>query len=65
MCQHVGWKYKPIIDKLEAARKDKAARYYKKQAGYRAAWADARAKAVAKMSPANVAILKKFGVIKA
>jgi len=62
MCQHIGWKYKPIVDKLEAARKTKSARFHKRTAKLRDAWKKARKEAVKKMPAANVAILKKFGV---
>lgn len=62
MCQHLGWKYAPIVRQLETARKAKAARFHKRTAKLRQAWKSARAEATKKMSPANVAILKKFGV---
>lgn len=61
MCAHVGWKYKPIVDKLEAARKTKASRFHKRTQKLRDAWKKARKDATAKMNPANVAVLKKFG----
>jgi len=62
MCEHIGWKYKPVVDKLEAARKTKAARFYKRTAKLRDAWKKARKEAVKKMPATNVAILKKFNV---
>ena len=62
MCQHIGWNYKPIVDKLEAARKEKAARHFKKMQPVRDAWKAARKAATAKLSKANQDILKKFGV---
>lgn len=61
MCEHIGWKYKPIVDKLEAARKAKSARFYKRNTKVRDAWKKARSEAVKKMSAGNVAVLKKFG----
>jgi len=62
MCEHIGWKYKPVVDRLEAARKTKAARFYKRTNKLRDAWKKARKEAVKKMPAGNVAILKKFGV---
>jgi large subunit ribosomal protein L13Ae len=62
MCQHIGWKYKPIVDKLEKARKEKAARFQKRTEKARAAWKKARKEAVAKLKPEAAALLKKFGV---
>jgi len=62
MCEHIGWKYKPVVDKLETARKAKAARFHKRTAKLRDAWKKARKEATKKMPAANVAILKKFGV---
>jgi large subunit ribosomal protein L13Ae len=62
MCQHIGWKYKPIVDQLETARKAKAARFQKRTEKLRSAWKKARKDAVGKMNKDNVAILKKFGV---
>ena len=61
MCQHIGWKYKPVIDKLEEARKAKAARFHKRTTKLRDAWKKARTDATKKMSAGNVAVLKKFG----
>jgi large subunit ribosomal protein L13Ae len=61
MCQHIGWKYKPIVDKLETARKTKAARFHKRTQKLRDAWKKARKDASAKLSAGNVAVLKKFG----
>ncbi|EPY43495.1 large subunit ribosomal protein L13Ae [Angomonas deanei] len=61
MCKHVGWKYSDIVEKLEAARKEKSTRYYKKQEGLRNAWASARKDAVKKMAAKDVEVLKKFG----
>jgi large subunit ribosomal protein L13Ae len=63
MCEHVGWKYKPVVDQLEAARKKKAAAAFKRGQKVRDAWKKARKEAVKKMNKDNVAILKKFGVI--
>lgn len=63
MCKHIGWKYQPVVQKLEAARKAKAARFFKRTEKVRSAWKKARAEAVKKMNAGNVAILKKFGVI--
>ena len=62
MCQHVGWKYKPVVDKLEKARKEKAARQHAKRATVKAAWDSARKEALGKISAGNRAILSKFGV---
>jgi large subunit ribosomal protein L13Ae len=62
MCQHVGWKYKPVVDKLEAARKLKAERFHKRTAKLRDAWKKARKDALGKLNADNKAILKKFGV---
>ena len=62
MCQHVGWKYKAVVDKLETARKEKAARHHVKRATVKAAWDNARKEALSKISADNRAILAKFGV---
>jgi large subunit ribosomal protein L13Ae len=62
MCQHVGWKYKGVVDRLEKARKEKAARHHAKRATVRAAWDQARKEALTKISTANRDVLKKFGV---
>ena len=61
MCQHVGWKYKAIVDKLETARKEKAARHFKRRAVVKAAWDSARKEALGKISSENRAVLAKFG----
>jgi large subunit ribosomal protein L13Ae len=61
MCQHVGWKYKSVVDKLEAARKERSARHFAKRAAIRAKWDSARKEATKKISKGNLAILKKFG----
>jgi large subunit ribosomal protein L13Ae len=61
MCEHVGWKYHGVVKKLEEARKAKAARHYAKNAKVRTAWKDARKAALKKISPANLAVLQKFG----
>ena len=61
MCQHVGWKYKAVVDRLEKERKEKAARQHVKRASVRQAWDAARKEALSKISPANRAILEKFG----
>jgi large subunit ribosomal protein L13Ae len=63
MCSHIGWKYQPIVQKLETARKAKAARFHKRTQKLRDAWKKARKEAVGKMNAGNVAILKKFGAI--
>jgi large subunit ribosomal protein L13Ae len=62
LCQHIGWKYKPVVDQLEAARKEKSARYYTRQQRLRDAWKQARTQAVQQMNRDNAAILTKFGV---
>jgi len=61
MCQHIGWKYKPIVDKLEAARKERSTRHWHKGAKLRAAWKKATADATKKINPKHSAVLKKFG----
>ena len=61
MCQHVGWKYKAVVDKLEKARKEKAARHFKRRAVVKSAWDSARKEALGKISQENRAILAKFG----
>ena len=61
MCQHIGWKYNPIIKKLEAARKESTARVYARRQVVRAAWDQSRKAALSKISKANLAVLKKFG----
>jgi large subunit ribosomal protein L13Ae len=63
MCKHIGWKYKPIVDKLETARKAKSARFHKRTAKLRDAWKKSRSEAVKKMNASNVAVLKKFGAL--
>lgn len=61
MCQHIGWKYKPVVDKLEKARKERSQRHWAKRQVVRKAWDSARKEALKKISPANLAVLKKFG----
>jgi large subunit ribosomal protein L13Ae len=61
MCKHVGWKYSAVVEKLEKARIEKAARQYKKTAGVRAAWKSARKEALGKINKKNLEVLKKFG----
>ena len=63
MCTHVGWKYAPIVAKLEKARIERGARQHAKRASVKAAWNTARKEALGKITPANLAILKKFGAI--
>lgn len=63
MCQHIGWKYKAVVDKLEAQRIAKATRFHEKKAKLRSAWATARKEAAAKISKKNQAVLAKFGVL--
>lgn len=62
MCKHIGWKYQPVVKKLEEARKAKAARRFNSQAKLRAAWKKAQKDAVAKMPARHAATLKKFGL---
>ncbi|CCD17222.1 unnamed protein product [Trypanosoma congolense IL3000] len=62
MCKHVGWKYSDVVKKLEAARVEKAGRYYKKMEGLRNSWKSARKEALKKMPQKSVAVLKKFGL---
>ncbi|CUG90360.1 60S ribosomal protein L13a, putative [Bodo saltans] len=61
MCKHVGWKYSAVVEKLEKARIEKAARQYKKNAGVRNAWKSARKEALGKINKKNLEVLKKFG----
>ena len=61
MCEHIGWKYHPVVKKLNAARNEKATRHYKKRAVIAAKWAECRKAANAKISKENLAILQKFG----
>jgi large subunit ribosomal protein L13Ae len=63
MLTKMGWKYQPVIKKLEAARKEKAARFQKRTEKLRATWKKARAEATKKMNKENVAVLKKFGAL--
>jgi large subunit ribosomal protein L13Ae len=49
MCEHVGWKYHSIVKQLEVARKEKAARFYTRNAKVRLAWKDARRAALKKV----------------
>lgn len=63
MLTKMGWKYQPVVQQLEAARKEKAARFQKRTEKLRATWKKARSEAVKKMNKDNVAILKKFGAI--
>lgn len=62
MCKHIGWKYKPVVDRLETARKAKSERFHTRTNRIRAAWKQARTEALRQMPAGNVAILKKFGV---
>ena len=62
MCQHVGWKYKAIVDKLEKARKERGARQHARRAVVKSAWDKARKEALGKISAGNRAILTKFGI---
>jgi large subunit ribosomal protein L13Ae len=57
----MGWKYAPIVAKLEAARKEKATRRHEKMEPVRAAWKKANAGALKKVNAGNLATLKKFG----
>eukprot|EP00331_Platyophrya_macrostoma_P028281 CAMPEP_0176438280 /NCGR_PEP_ID=MMETSP0127-20121128/19179_1 /TAXON_ID=938130 /ORGANISM="Platyophrya macrostoma, Strain WH" /LENGTH=222 /DNA_ID=CAMNT_0017822179 /DNA_START=50 /DNA_END=718 /DNA_ORIENTATION=- len=61
MCKHVGWKYSDVVEKLEQARKEKSARFFKKTEKVRAAWKSARAAALKKINASNLAVLQKFG----
>ena len=61
MLSKFGWKYGGVVNKLEEARKAKAARHYAKVAPVRAAWKKANQDALKKVNPANLAILQKFG----
>lgn len=61
MCKHVGWKYSDVVEKLEAARVEKASRHHAKQEKLRNAWKSSRAAALTKMPKKNVEVLKKFG----
>ena len=61
MCQHIGWKYKGIVDKLEAVRMAKSTRYHEKQGKVRSAWKVARKEALNKISKKNLSVLQKFG----
>ena len=61
MCKHVGWKYSDVVEKLEKARIEKAARQYKKNAKVRDAWKSARKEALGKINKKNLEVLKKFG----
>ena len=61
MCKHVGWKYQPIVEKLEAARIAKSARRHTKNVAVSGAWKKARTVALKKINPRNLAVLKKFG----
>ena len=63
MLTKMGWKYQPVVQKLEAARKEKAARFHKRTEKVRATWKKARSDAVKKMNKDNVAVLKKFGAL--
>ena len=63
MCQHIGWKYKGIVDKLEAQRIAKATRFHEKKQVVRSAWAVARKEAAKKINKNNAAVLAKFGVL--
>lgn len=63
MCQHIGWKYKGVVDQLEVERKEKAAREHEKRVVVKAAWDAARKEAVAKMPAGAVATLQKFGAL--
>ena len=61
MCRHIGWKYAPVVEKLEAQRVAKATRFHAKKEKVRSAWAVARKEAAKKISKNNQAVLAKFG----
>lgn len=61
MCHDIGWKYKAVVDKLEKARVESAARHHKSLDPVRAAWKKAGEEAMKKINKNNKAILEKFG----
>jgi large subunit ribosomal protein L13Ae len=63
MLTKIGWKYGEVVKNLETARKEKAARFHKRNEKVRSTWKKARTDAVKKMSKDNVAVLKKFGAL--
>jgi len=62
MCQHIGWKYKKVVDRLENARKERSARYHKRVQPVRNAWKAANKSALGKVNKVNLEVLKKFNL---
>ena len=63
MCQHIGWKYKAVIDRVESARIARGKRFHERTAKVRDAWKTAKKAGLAKINAHNKDVLKKFGVI--
>jgi large subunit ribosomal protein L13Ae len=63
MCQHIGWKYKSIVDKNETERKERAARRFAKMEPTRQLWKRAQKEGLKKVNKKNIAILEKFALL--